>query len=59
MAKNRLSQMKTASFYVDNWLQDKPPGMPNYLCYNLDRKTEICYIFRIRAEATASLATLF
>ena len=51
--------MSTAIFYVENWLKDKPPGLPNYLNYNLHRKMEICYIFRLRSYSTASLATLF
>ena len=56
---DRLRNMETAVDYVQNWLENKPPGLPNYLNYNLERKQEISYIFRIRAGATASLATLY
>ena len=56
---DRLRSMETAVDYVQNWLENKPPGLPNYLNYNLERKQEISYIFRIRAGATASLATLY
>ena len=38
---------------------EKPSGLANYLCHNLERKNEICYIFRVRAGTTSSLATLF
>ena len=51
--------MSTAINYVDNWLRNKPPGLSNYLNYNLHRKMEICYIFRLRSYSTASLATFF
>ena len=46
--------MTTAQFYLQNWLRDKPPGLANYLNYNRHRKKEICYIFRLRAEADGS-----
>ena len=51
--------MKTAKFYVENWLRNKPPGLPSYLNFNLHRKKEICYIFRLRSESTAAMKTLY
>ena len=54
-----LQNMKTAKFYADYWLINKPPNLPNYLIYNLNCKKEICYIFRLHVGATAELATLY
>ena len=51
--------MKTAVYYVENWLRNKPPGLPSYLNFDFPRKREICYIFRLRSESTVSMATLF
>ena len=51
--------MKTARFYVENWLCNKPPGLHSYLIFNLHRKREICYLFRLRSESTAAMKTLY
>ena len=51
--------MKTAKFYVENWLRNKSTGLPSYLNFNLHRKKEICYIFRLRSESTAAMKTLY
>ena len=51
--------MKTARFYVENWLKNKPPGLSSYLNFNLHRKKEICYIFRLRSESNAAMKTIY
>ena len=38
---------------------NKPPGLANYLKFNKNKKTEICYIFKLRAFADGSHETLF